>query len=44
MELKHDGTQVSSKGPVEYFTAAVRPDSLFESEAPARARSATPFI
>jgi len=41
MELKRNGTQVSSKGPAEYFTGNVRVDPLFEAPDPARVRSAS---
>lgn len=37
MEIKRAGSRPSGKGPVEYFTGAVRIDPLFEAAAPARA-------
>ena len=37
MEIKRVGSQPSRPGPDEYFTGAVRIDSLFQAEAPARA-------
>jgi quercetin dioxygenase-like cupin family protein len=37
MHLKRSGTQPSGKGPVEYFTGAVRIDPLFQATDPARA-------
>jgi quercetin dioxygenase-like cupin family protein len=36
MEIKKSGLQPSGKGPAEYFTGAVRVDSLFNAPAPAR--------
>jgi quercetin dioxygenase-like cupin family protein len=41
MELKRNGTQVSGKGPDEYFTGNVRVDPLFEAPDPARTRGAS---
>lgn len=41
MDIKKSGTQPSGKGPVEYFTGAVRIDPLFEAPAPARAVGAS---
>jgi len=40
MEIKRSGSQPSGKGPVEYFTGAVRVDPLFEAPEPARVRGA----
>jgi len=40
MEIKRNGTQASSKGPVEWFTGDVRIDPLFQSPDPARASGA----
>jgi quercetin dioxygenase-like cupin family protein len=37
MEIRRSGSQASSKGPEEYFTGAVRLDSLFTAPEPARA-------
>jgi quercetin dioxygenase-like cupin family protein len=36
MDIKRSGSQPSGKGPSEYFTGAVRIDSLFEAPDPAR--------
>jgi quercetin dioxygenase-like cupin family protein len=36
MEIKRSGSQPSRKGPVEYFTGAVRVDPLFQAGDPAR--------
>jgi quercetin dioxygenase-like cupin family protein len=36
MEVKKNGSQPSTKGPAEYFTGAVRIDSPFQGNAPAR--------
>jgi quercetin dioxygenase-like cupin family protein len=41
MEIRHPGTQPSGKGPVDYFTGAVRIDPLFEAPTPARVRAAS---
>ena len=41
MEIKRAGSQPSGKGPAEYFTGAVRIDSLFQAHAPARAAGAS---
>jgi quercetin dioxygenase-like cupin family protein len=40
MEIKRAGTQPSAKGPAEWFTGAVRIDSLFGAPDPARAAGA----
>src|ERR687885_406076 len=37
MEIKRSGSQLSGKGPAEWFTGAVRIDPLFAAQAPARA-------
>ena len=37
MEIKRVGSQVSAKGPADYFTGTVRIDRLFEAQSPARA-------
>jgi quercetin dioxygenase-like cupin family protein len=36
MEIKRCGSQLSRKGPAEYFTGTVRVDPLFEASEPAR--------
>jgi len=36
MEIKWCGSQLSRKGPAEYFTGTVRVDPLFEAPEPAR--------
>jgi len=36
MEIKRNGSQPSTKGPVEYFTGTVRVDPLFNAPTPAR--------
>jgi quercetin dioxygenase-like cupin family protein len=36
MQITRSGTVPSAKGPAEYFTGAVRIDSRFQREAPAR--------
>jgi quercetin dioxygenase-like cupin family protein len=41
MDIKRNGTQPSGKGPAEWFTGAVRIDSLFQAPAPARAAGAS---
>ena len=41
MEIKRNGSQPSSKGPVEYFTGTVRIDPLFDAPSPARAFGAS---
>ena len=41
MEIKRSGSQPSGKGPVEYFTGAVRIDPLFQPSDPARAVAAS---
>jgi quercetin dioxygenase-like cupin family protein len=41
MEIKRIGSQPSTKGPVEYFTGAVRIDHLFQAHNPARAVGAS---
>ena len=37
MEIKRNGSRLSSKGPAEWFTGTVRIDPLFQAPAPARA-------
>jgi quercetin dioxygenase-like cupin family protein len=41
MDIKRSGSQPSRKAPEEYFTGAVRIDSLFEANDPARAYGAS---
>ena len=41
MEIKRNGSQPSGKGPVEYFTGAVRIDPLLQPNATARAAGAS---
>ena len=41
MEIKRVGTQLSSKGPGDYFTGTVRVDPIFQASAPARAHGAS---
>jgi len=41
MEIKRSGSQPSSKGPVDWFTGAVRVDPVFEAPDPARVRGAS---
>nr|WP_244422648.1 cupin domain-containing protein [Ktedonobacter racemifer] len=41
MDIKRSGSHPSGKGPVEYFTGAVRVDPLFEAPDPARVRGAS---
>ena len=41
MEIRRNGSQPSGKGPAEYFTGAVRIETLFEAPAPARVRGAS---
>ncbi|MBV8484242.1 MAG: cupin domain-containing protein [Verrucomicrobia bacterium] len=36
MDIKRVGSQLSGKGPAEYFTGTVRIDPLFDPQAPAR--------
>jgi quercetin dioxygenase-like cupin family protein len=36
MDIKRSGSQLSGKGPAEYFTGTVRMDPLFRASAPAR--------
>lgn len=40
MKISRNGSQASVKGPAEYFTGAVRIDSFFNAEAPARSGGA----
>ena len=37
MDIKRSGSQLSAKGPAEYFTGTVRIDPLFQAPDPARA-------
>jgi quercetin dioxygenase-like cupin family protein len=41
MEIKRSGSQPSHKGPENYFTGAVRIDSLFQARDPARVTGAS---
>jgi quercetin dioxygenase-like cupin family protein len=41
MEIKRVGSQSSNKGPVDWFTGAVRIDPLFQASAPARVAGAS---
>jgi quercetin dioxygenase-like cupin family protein len=41
MEIKRNGSQASGKGPADYFTGAVRVDSLFQTPDPACVSSAS---
>ena len=41
MEIAKSGSQPSAKGPADWFTGAVRIDSRFQREAPARIGGAT---
>jgi quercetin dioxygenase-like cupin family protein len=41
MEIKRNGSQPSGKGPAEWFTGAVRIDSLFKAPDPARVSGAS---
>jgi quercetin dioxygenase-like cupin family protein len=41
MDIKRNGSQPSDKGPVDYFTGAVRIDPLFDPHDPARAFGAS---
>ena len=41
MEIRRNGSQPSSNGPVEWFTGTVRIDPLFSAQAPARAAGAS---
>jgi quercetin dioxygenase-like cupin family protein len=36
MDIKRNGSQLSGKGPAEYFTGAVRVDALHQAPGPAR--------
>jgi quercetin dioxygenase-like cupin family protein len=40
MDIKRSGCQASTKGPVDWFSGAVRIDPLFEAPEPARVRGA----
>jgi len=41
MEIKRSGSQLSGKGPADYFTGTVRIDPLFNPPAQARAFGAS---
>lgn len=41
MEIKRNGSQASMKGPSDWFTGAVRIDSLFQAPDPARVQGAS---
>lgn len=41
MEIKRSGSQISNKGPADWFTGSVRVDPLFEPPDPARVRCAS---
>jgi quercetin dioxygenase-like cupin family protein len=41
MEIKRSGSQLSNKGPADWFTGTVRIDALFQANAPARAAGAS---
>ena len=41
MDIKHSGSQPSSKGPADWFTGTVRVDPLFQARDPARAAGAS---
>jgi quercetin dioxygenase-like cupin family protein len=41
MDIKRCGSQLSGKGPADYFTGAVRLDPLFTAPAPARVTGAS---
>ncbi len=41
MEIKRAGTQVSAKGPSDWFTGTVRIDPLFQTPDPARVQGAS---
>jgi quercetin dioxygenase-like cupin family protein len=41
MEIKRVGSQASTKGPVDWFTGAVRIDPLFQAGAPLRVAGAS---
>ena len=41
MEIKRNGSQVSGKGPTDWFSGAVRIDPLFQAPAPARVQGAS---
>jgi quercetin dioxygenase-like cupin family protein len=40
MEIAHNGSRPSARGPAEHFTGVVRIDRLFEAREPARASGA----
>jgi quercetin dioxygenase-like cupin family protein len=41
MEIKRNGSQRSTSGPLDWFTGSVRIDPLFQANAPARAAGAS---
>jgi hypothetical protein len=41
MDIKQNGSRPSGKGPVDYFTGAVRVDQLFQAADPARVTGAS---
>ena len=41
MDIKRNGSQLSTKGSIEYFTGTVRIDPLFQAHDPARAVGAS---
>ena len=41
MEIKRSGSQASTNGPIDWFTGAVRIDTLFQAAEPARVRAAS---
>jgi quercetin dioxygenase-like cupin family protein len=41
MDIQRNGSQLSAKGPAEYFTGTVRIDALFHAHDPARASGAS---
>jgi quercetin dioxygenase-like cupin family protein len=41
MDIKRGGSQLSGKGPADYFTGSVRVDPLFQPAEPARAAAAS---
>jgi quercetin dioxygenase-like cupin family protein len=41
MDIKRNGSQISGKGPADYFTGSVRIDPLFEARDPARGLGAS---
>jgi quercetin dioxygenase-like cupin family protein len=41
MDIKHNGSQASQKGPADWFTGTVRIDAPFQTNPPARVSGAT---